>query len=198
MIAVNGDFGRRASRLGSRKILFEVDHARASQRFTGDSSGDTSNPSVPTDFDRHQGAGHPHSSLGSIARRVLSVPASAGRLRCRHAPQPAGAVASREAMKITPDPQDFEAVERSRQWNLNIALPRHRVLLAAAEARRRRAQMSYVLLIWMGVTVAPPAVIPGYRDLKSCEEAGGQAAASNFSFLCIPGPDTASLPGGRQ
>jgi len=62
----------------------------------------------------------------------------------------------------------------------------------------RRGRMSYVLLIWMGM-VTPPADVPGYRDLKSCEEAGGQAAArSNFSFLCIPGPDTANLPGGRQ
>ena len=58
--------------------------------------------------------------------------------------------------------------------------------------------MSYVLLIWFGV-VAPPAVVPGYRDLKSCQEAGGQAAAAaNFSFVCIPGPDPANVPGGRQ
>jgi hypothetical protein len=58
--------------------------------------------------------------------------------------------------------------------------------------------MSYVLLLWMGI-VTQPAVVPGYRDLKSCEEAGGQAAAKlSFSYLCIPGPDTANLPGGRQ
>jgi hypothetical protein len=57
--------------------------------------------------------------------------------------------------------------------------------------------MSYVLLLWIGM-VAQPAVVPGYRDLKSCEEAGGQAAASNFSFLCIPGPDRTNLPAGRQ
>lgn len=92
---------------------------------------------------------------------------------------------------------------------------RHRVLACpmsamavvndAAHARQsrkhyegRRVQMSYVLLIWMGM-VTPPAVVPGYRDLTSCEAAGGQAAAKfNFSFLCIPGPDTANLPGGRQ